>query len=64
MILNAEPSTSHNADPIWAIYSEENMNLAWSNDLGWVSGPDFDTYTPEEIKSLSLPVGGSWRLVA
>jgi hypothetical protein len=32
----------------------------WSNDFGWVSLSIADQFTPEEQKTLNLPMGGEW----
>lgn len=45
----AVDETDDRAYPLW-----------WSNDAGWVSFENSDTFTVEERKELTLPLGGEW----
>lgn len=38
-------------------------NLYWSNDLGWVTLDDADTFSIQDTKELDLPIGGTWVLI-
>ncbi|MCG7348845.1 hypothetical protein [Sphingomonas sp. ACRSK] len=49
---------------MWAIYCEADLDLAWSNEHGWVDTPTFDLFTADEKGRMSLPMGGIWRKVA
>jgi hypothetical protein len=34
--------------------------LAWGNTDGWTDGCDFDVFTLNETKTLTLPIEGAW----
>lgn len=42
----------------WLI--EDGMGLYWSNEMGWVDKASADKFTEEDIKTVSLPMGGKW----
>lgn len=44
----------------YAIICEENNDLMWSNEDGWVNTPTFTLFTEEEKNTLRLPIGGRW----
>jgi hypothetical protein len=45
----------------WVIINSDNALLYWSNACGWVT-EDYDTFSDEEHDTLSLPMGGKWKL--
>lgn len=48
---------------MYAIYREDNLDLAWSKTLHWIASPVFDLFTEEEKSNYPLPAGGSWLRV-
>ena len=44
----------------FAIICENDNDLFWSNEWGWVDTPIFDLFTREEMESLFLPNEGRW----
>lgn len=37
--------------------------LVWSNNLGWISGDNFDTFDDNDRAALNLPIDGEWTRV-
>lgn len=46
----------------YVIRNEDDDQLFWSNELGWVSSPDETYFTEEERHTLNLPIGGIWSI--
>jgi hypothetical protein len=38
----------------------EDPSLLWSDDEGWTDSDNFESYDPDEIDHLNLPMGGQW----
>lgn len=47
----------------WIIINEDEPDLTWSNEIGWVDGDNFSQFTDADRTSLSLPLGGVWEWV-
>lgn len=45
---------------MWMIQADFNSSFYWSNSWGWVDENTADSFTPDERKSLSLPLAGRW----
>ncbi len=44
------------------VIEDDKVGDFWSNELGWVPREDMaDEFTEEEVKSLTLPLGGQWK---
>lgn len=56
--------TEYSTAPMYAVYYTDDLSLAWSNEQGWVSGPEFTRFTAGEALDYRPPIGGVWRLVA
>ena len=46
---------------LWTIRDEEEEELYWSNEYGWVYYKYADVFTDEERNTLNLPLGGIWQ---
>ncbi len=44
----------------YVIRNQEDDQLFWSNEIGWVESPDETRFTEEERHTLNLPIGGIW----
>jgi hypothetical protein len=44
----------------WCIVNRNNDELFWSNKFGWVDYYSADSFSENEMKTLNLPIDGSW----
>jgi len=44
----------------YVIQSIEESFLLWSNDEGFTDSDNFESYDPDEIDQINLPIGGKW----
>ena len=47
----------------WIIANYKDEELTWSNAEGWISGDNYNTFSDEEKKTLTLPIDGTWVYV-